>query len=178
MRVFRFLLGLAIGAGVALLFAPKSGRELRRQLSGGAGGKLLGSGSDAYRQPEPATWGATTVAEAPVVVEEATWTAEPVIEEVVVTDLVVEEAAAEPAAAEPATEDLRQRIEETRAALQDELAQPFAAQAEESADETAGARRCRRRGCGRRRTGRRGGRGRGGGGRAGRRGGRRGRRDR
>ena len=57
MKVFRFLLGLAIGAGVALLFAPKSGRELRRQLSGGAGGKLLGSGSDAYRQPEPAEWG-------------------------------------------------------------------------------------------------------------------------
>jgi gas vesicle protein len=133
MKVFRFLLGLAIGAGVALLFAPKSGRELRQQLSGTAGGKLLGSGSDVYQQPEPAEWGgATAVAEAPVVVEESAWTAEPVIEEVVVAEVVEE--AAEPAGDEQASEDLRQRIEETRAALEDELAQPFAAEADEIAD--------------------------------------------
>ena len=47
MKVFRFLLGLAIGAGVALLVAPKSGRELRRQLAGG-GRPASGPGQDAY----------------------------------------------------------------------------------------------------------------------------------
>ena len=68
MKVMRFLLGLAIGAGVALLVAPKSGRELRQQLAGGASGKLLGAAPDEYPQPEPvAEWGgaATAVAEAP-----------------------------------------------------------------------------------------------------------------
>ena len=67
MKVLRFLLGLAIGAGVALLFAPKSGRELRQQLAGGRSGKLLGAGPDDYPQPEPAAWGgpATAVAEPP-----------------------------------------------------------------------------------------------------------------
>ena len=71
MKVLRFLLGLAIGAGVALLVAPKSGRELRQQLVGGASGKLLGAAPDEYPQPEPvAEWGgaATAVAEAPSVV--------------------------------------------------------------------------------------------------------------
>ena len=58
MKLMRFLLGLAIGAGVALLVAPKSGRELRQQLAGGASGKLLGAAPDEYPQPEPvAEWG-------------------------------------------------------------------------------------------------------------------------
>ena len=58
MKFMRFLLGLAIGAGVALLVAPKSGRELRQQLAGGAGGKLLGAAPDEYPQPESfAEWG-------------------------------------------------------------------------------------------------------------------------
>ncbi len=40
MKVMRFLFGLAIGAGAALLLAPKSGRELRQQLAGGASGDI------------------------------------------------------------------------------------------------------------------------------------------
>ncbi len=142
MKVFRFLIGLAIGAGVALLVAPKSGRELRRQLTGGGSSKLLGAGRDTY--PEPAEWGgpATVVAEPPMADRVPpplgpTWAPEPVAEEVVTEaedKIVVEEPALEE---EPAGEDLRVRIEETRAALENELAQPFAAAASEQADEAA-----------------------------------------
>ncbi len=92
------MLGLAIGAGVALLFAPKSGRELRQQLAGGASGTLLGAAPDEYPQPEPvAEWGgpATVVAEEPPVVEAEPWTVEPVVDEVV-AEVVVEEAAEPP----------------------------------------------------------------------------------
>jgi hypothetical protein len=146
MKVFRFLLGLAIGAGVALLFAPKSGRQLRHQLTGGGSGKLLDAGTGAFPEPERAEWGgvATAVAEPPVVEEagpplEPTWAPAPVVDEVVVTEvderiLVVQEPGLEE---EPAGEDLRARIEETRAALENELAQPFGADASEQADEAA-----------------------------------------
>ena len=95
MKLMRFLLGLVIGAGVALLVAPKSGRDLRQQLAGGASGKLLGAAPDEYPQPEPmGEWAgpATAVAEAPQVVEDEPWAVEPVVEE-----LVVEEASEPPA---------------------------------------------------------------------------------
>ena len=80
-RLFKFLLGLAIGAGVAVLLAPKSGRELREQLMGGATSRLLPPGEDQYAPPadEPSwrassapSWSApaaTAVAEPPVVEE-------------------------------------------------------------------------------------------------------------
>ncbi len=41
MRLIKFLLGLTVGAAVGVLLAPKSGREMRQQLLGGAAGKLL-----------------------------------------------------------------------------------------------------------------------------------------
>ena len=80
MKVMRFLLGLAIGAGVALLVAPKSGRELREQLVGAAGDRMLGAPPEAYPGPDvAASWdvdsdrsgAATAVAEPSVAVEPA-----------------------------------------------------------------------------------------------------------
>jgi transcription termination factor Rho len=145
MKVIRFLLGLAIGAGVALLVAPKSGRELRQQLAGGASGKLLGAAPDQYPQPEPvAEWGgaATAVADAPGA-EEPWAPPEPMVDDVVVVEEAVVEETPRPfpvweePAATPESEDLRARIDETRATLESELAQPFADETAEVADEAA-----------------------------------------
>jgi len=59
-----------------MLFAPKSGRELREQLVGGASSKLLPPAPDDYPLPEEAReWGAdpaTAVAEPPGVDESVT----------------------------------------------------------------------------------------------------------
>ncbi len=41
------LIGAAVGAGLALLYAPRSGRETRNQLSAGAG-RLRERANDAY----------------------------------------------------------------------------------------------------------------------------------
>ena len=126
------MLGLTVGAGVALLVAPKSGRELRQQLVGGASGKLLGAVPDEYPQPESAAeWGGptTAVAEPPSVVEE------PVTEEAAPTPKPFPDWDESPA--EPTGEDLRARIDETRAALESELAEPFADRTAEQADEAA-----------------------------------------
>ncbi len=126
MKFMRFLLGLTIGAGVALLFAPKSGRDLREQLVGGASGKLLSAAPDQYPVPErERPWEsdvATATVEAPPVVEEAL----PVVEE-----------PSAPLARDE--EDLKPRIEETRAAVETEIAQPFVPlpRAEEAVAETA-----------------------------------------
>ena len=112
MKVLRFLLGLVIGAGVALLVAPKSGRELRQQLVGGASGKLLGAAPDEYPQPEPAAWGgsATAVAEPPSFVEEPVVPVEPeVVDEVVVTEAVTEEVIEEAAPAPKPFPDWEER---------------------------------------------------------------------
>jgi len=146
MKVMRFLLGLAIGAGVALLVAPKSGRELRHQLAGGAGGKLLGAAPDQYPQPEPVAGGGTATA----VVEEEPWApAETGVEDTVVEDAVMAEEAVAEAAPKPfpawsdepveteASDDLRARIDATRTALESELAQPFAVESAERAGEAA-----------------------------------------
>ena len=165
-RFMKVLLGLSIGAAVAVLFAPKSGRELRQQLIGGATGKLLPAAPVEF--PEPAgerlrdTGPATAVAEPvveepahqePQIVEDAI-VAEAVVAEVaavdepatlaeaavVVAEAAVEEVAAvepevveEVAAAEPEvaaeelrSDDLRARIEETRAAVEADIAEPFA----------------------------------------------------
>jgi hypothetical protein len=103
-RLMKILLGLSIGAALALLFAPKSGRKLREQLIGGATGRLLPAAPVEFPEPQgERLWdagAATAVAEPPVV--------EPVI---------VEEAT---------SEDLRVRIEETRAAVESDIAHPFA----------------------------------------------------
>ncbi len=145
MKVMRFLLGLMIGAGVAVLFAPKSGRELRQQLAGGVGDRLLGSSAtDVYPQPEvaePDPGGvATAFAEPEVadpVVDEATVVAEPAADEIVPKPFP--DWTERPEASEG--DDLRERIDETRVAVQTELAQPFAEEsqgvvAEEAAAET------------------------------------------
>jgi hypothetical protein len=113
-RLMKVLLGLSIGAAVAMLFAPKTGRQLRERLIGGATGKLLPAAPVEFPEPEAERlWeagAATVVAEPPVV--------EAVVEEVV---------AAEPTAAEEApSEDLRARIEATRAAVESDITHPFA----------------------------------------------------
>ncbi|MBE0528973.1 MAG: YtxH domain-containing protein, partial [Thermoleophilia bacterium] len=127
MKVMRFLFGLAIGAGVALLFAPKSGRELRQQLAGGVGGTLLEAPPDDYAQPEPAgEWAspAAAVSEAPVEIEE---------ESIAAAEPVVETASWATPTEAPASDDLRERIDETREAVEQELAEPFADDAVEAA---------------------------------------------
>ena len=50
-RLMRFLLGLTVGAAAGMLLAPKSGRELRQQLIGGASGKLLPAAPDEFPNP-------------------------------------------------------------------------------------------------------------------------------
>ena len=150
-RLMKILLGLSIGVGIALLFAPKSGRKLREQLLGGATGKLLPAAPVEFPQPEgERLWDAgtaTAVAEPPAVepaVEEPAIVEEAVVEEVVAEpaiveevvaaqEAVVEEVVAEEAVAEATSEDLRPRIEETRAAVETDIAQPFAPVAAEDA---------------------------------------------
>ena len=217
-RLMKILLGLSVGAAIAVLFAPKSGRALRQQLIGGATSRLLpaapvefpetdgeyswdggavtavadeASGETlAYEEPavleekpaDEAVLGAFPVAAEAVVVESA------VADDVVSEQLAAEEVAvaeefavpegiaeaeivaaedlepvaemsapeapafasagavaeqpavadegpaAEPVAAEPVIApplDLRSRIEETRAAIETDIAQPFASVADE-----------------------------------------------
>jgi len=113
MKLMKFLLGLAIGAGVALLFAPKSGRALREQLIGGAAGKMLPAAPVEFPQPEhERDWAAATI-----VAEEPPETA--------VAEVPVESPAG--MVGELGTQDLKARIDETRAAVENEIAQPFAA---------------------------------------------------
>jgi len=121
MKVMRFLLGLVIGAGVALLVAPKSGRELREQLVGAAGDRMLGAPPEAYPGPDvAASWdvdsdwsgAATAVAEPSVAVEPAAekpLVEPPAAEEAPEEAPVLEEPAVEPepdevVAEEPAVE--------------------------------------------------------------------------
>ena len=223
MKVMRFLLGLSLGAGLALLFAPKSGRELRRQLAGGASRTLLPAAPDYYPQPdevrvwdEPASPGLAEPASAAVAVVEVEPVEEPAPEQVwayeapsVAVEEVPEEAAfvpepeeaafvpepeapatagwtpaedvgesaaveafavVEAGAAEPeaeslqevdfsvqdlvsedlaagaaadtftpptSTEDLKERIARTRAAIESQLAQPFAGPGTEAGEEPA-----------------------------------------
>jgi len=200
-RLMKILLGLSVGAAVAVLFAPKSGREMREQLIGGATRRLLPAAPVEFPAPEgERAWEAgpaVAVAEPPVFVEETIvaetvveeavveeappaedFGAEPVfeqiiteetvviedgevvedvvkvedtivtdeavvVEETIVDEMVVDEAAVEPPmvveepeVAEPAVEepdeqpgsdDLRARIEETRVAIENDIAQPFGA---------------------------------------------------
>jgi hypothetical protein len=123
-RFMKILLGLSVGAAIAMLFAPKSGRKLREQLIGGATGKLLPAAPVEFPAPEgERRWDAgpaAAVAEV-VVAEEAV--VEEVVEEVVVEEAVVEEVVV---AEEATSQDLRARIEETRAAVETDIAEPFA----------------------------------------------------
>ena len=151
-RLMKILLGLSIGVGIALLFAPKSGRKLREQLLGGATGKLLPAAPVEFPQPEgERLWDAGTVTavaeppaveppavepvvEEPAIVEEAVVVEPAIVEEVAAAEeAVVEEVVAEEAVAEATSEDLRPRIEETRAAVETDIAQPFAPVAAEEA---------------------------------------------
>jgi hypothetical protein len=113
-RLMKILLGLSIGAALAILFAPKSGRKLREQLMGGATGKFLPPAPVAFPEPEgerPWDAGTVTAVEEPPVVEPA------IVEEVIAT---------EPEdGGEATSEDLRVRIEETRAAVESDIAHPF-----------------------------------------------------
>jgi hypothetical protein len=196
-RLMKILLGLTIGAAIAVLFAPKSGRELRQRLIGGATSRLLPAAPVEFPEPEGERFweadAATAVAEVPVegsrvteppteaayeepqivvepaALEEAVIVEEPSegptdeptateqsgSEEVVthdeavaagpeIADAVVDEHViaseeavvvadvAAPAVLESVTveetgsEDLRARIEETRAAVETDIAEPFA----------------------------------------------------
>ncbi len=97
MRLFKFLLGLSIGAAAGVLLAPKSGRELREQLLGGAAGRLLPPVAEHYPlgEDEPfATPAAPPVspvgeassesAPAAETSEQAVWVDETTIEELMV----------------------------------------------------------------------------------------------
>jgi hypothetical protein len=159
-RLLKFLFGLTIGAGAALLVTPKTGREVRGMLSGSQVRGLMParlaelSRPRDYSEPEGA---ATAVAEPPAPVAEPKReffvAPEPVAEAepVFVPEPVVEaepepvvEAEAEPepvAEAEPVfvpepvveaepepvapDEDLRARIEETKADVATEIQKPF-----------------------------------------------------
>ncbi len=131
MKLMRFLLGLVIGAGVAVLVTPKSGREMRRQLVGGATGRLLPAAPVEFPQPEGGReWddeaGVAVAEKAPEPVAEGVWTPEPALD--IGNAVVVEELA----------DDLKARIDETRAAVESEIAQPFGS-VEEAAEEAAAA---------------------------------------
>ena len=127
MRLIKFLLGLTVGAAAGVLLAPKSGRQLREQLFGGAAAKLLPPMAELYPLPERSLTelgDAATVQQPPL--------AAPSTEMVATPESIVEE----PPAAVPETtgEDLLARIAATRAAVEAELAEPFGpASTEESA---------------------------------------------
>jgi gas vesicle protein len=96
-RLLKFLFGAAVGAAAAVLVTPKTGAEWREQLLGDRVRGLLTSGSDESLQASAPEW----EAESPVMV------AEP-----------LETPSAE-------GEDLRTRIEETKRAIESEIAHPF-----------------------------------------------------
>ena len=96
-RLLKFLFGAAVGAAAAVLVTPKTGREWREQLLGDRARGLLTSGTDEYLETPAPEW----QAESSVVVAESL--AAPVVE----------------------GEDLRERIEATKMAIESEIAQPF-----------------------------------------------------
>ena len=96
-RLLKFLFGAAVGAAAAVLVTPKTGREWREQLLGDRVRGLLTSGTDEYLETPAPEW----QAESSVVVAESL--AAPVVE----------------------GEDLRERIEATKMAIESEIAQPF-----------------------------------------------------
>jgi hypothetical protein len=126
-RLMKFLLGLTLGAALAMLFAPKSGRELRQQLSGSAGSKFLPPAPDDYPMPEgERAWDAgpaTAVAEPDTV---AFAEPEPEVVARPWEDAGADAIPVEEVAEESPADDLRARIEETRSAIETEIAEPFA----------------------------------------------------
>ena len=144
-RLLRFLFGAALGASVAMLATPKTGRELREQLLGPEARKLMPARlAELIAPPEaPPAWPEERVADvaeerveervyvAPVVtpappVEEpelAAWSGD-------AAEMAVEEAPVEVVETEgPAVfeEDLRARMDETKAAIVSEIDKPFEA---------------------------------------------------
>ena len=118
MRFIKFLLGLTIGAAAGVLLAPKSGRELREQMFGGAAAKLLPPDAEHYPLPEGRHTGhedAATPEQPPM--------ATPYAETAVATESIVEQPPA--AADETARQDLLARIRATRVAVEAEFAEPF-----------------------------------------------------
>ncbi|HET6496784.1 MAG TPA: hypothetical protein VFH61_15620, partial [Thermoleophilia bacterium] len=101
-----------------VLFAPKSGRELREQMFGGAAAKLLPPVAERYPLPE----GGHTEHE-----DAATLEQPPIATPYVGTAVEPESLVEEPPAAvdETAGEDLLARIAATRIAVEAELAEPF-----------------------------------------------------
>ena len=127
MRLIKFLLGLTVGAAAGVLFAPKSGRQLREQLFGGAAAKLLPPMAELYPLPERSL---TELGDAAAVQQPPL--AAPSTEMVATPESIVEESPA--AVPETTGEDLLARIAATRAAVEAELAEPFGpASTEESA---------------------------------------------
>jgi hypothetical protein len=129
-RLVKFLLGLAIGAGVAMLLAPKSGRELRERLMGGATSRLLPPGEDRYAPAadEPSWQAAAPSWSAPA----ATAVAEPPVDEkVVIEEATVEEAPpAETAEPEPVTEAALAEALASEAVVAEAAAEGLSAEAE------------------------------------------------
>jgi hypothetical protein len=138
-RLLRFMFGAALGATVAILATPKTGRELREQLLGPEARRLMPARlAELLAPPEaPPAWPEERVEErheepayvAPVVtpappVEEpelAAWSGD-------AAEVAVEEAPAESAETEgPAVfeEDLRVRMDATKAAIVSEIDKPF-----------------------------------------------------
>jgi hypothetical protein len=125
-RLFKFLLGLAIGAGVGVLFAPKSGRELRERLTGGGTSRSLSPAEDMHMTSAAPTWAVPTTPAAtePPVVEEPTECspAEPVVAvdtaggEVLAEDLLAEAAANQAAVEDVAVEVASVEVADRRAA--------------------------------------------------------------
>jgi gas vesicle protein len=96
-RLLKFLFGAAVGAAAVVLVTPKTGREWREQLLGDRARGLLTSGSDEFLETPAPDWQAESSVEV----------AEP-----------LETPVAE-------GEDLRARIEATKVAIENEIAQPF-----------------------------------------------------
>jgi transcription termination factor Rho len=140
-RLLRFVFGAALGASVAMLATPKTGRELREQLLGPDVRKLMPArlaeliappeappGWPEERVSEPAeerAYVAPVVTQAPPVEEPelAAWSGD-------AAETAVEEAPVEVAETEgPAVfeEDLRVRMDETKAAIVSEIDRPFEA---------------------------------------------------
>ncbi|MGO8683283.1 MAG: hypothetical protein ACLQUT_01675 [Thermoleophilia bacterium] len=123
-RLFKFLLGCAAGATVAVLATPKPGRAWRRQLFAAPRQRMRARGGEEWVPDEDASaW--SPVDTATVAVDE-----QPAADEAATPTAV---------AATPPGDDLRSRIAETRAAIEDEIAQPFAAEAAAADREPAAA---------------------------------------
>jgi nicotinate-nucleotide--dimethylbenzimidazole phosphoribosyltransferase len=123
-RLLKFLFGCAVGGTVAVLVTPKTGRQWREQLLGGSMQRLLPAPTEPAEEPITVE----TPPPAAAVIVQAPPPPEVEVPEAEVPEAEVPEAEAPEA---PAGEDLRPRIEETRAAVEREITAPFIAEPEE-----------------------------------------------